>query len=448
MVCLGVTITTLDLGMTTIGFPAISAALGADLSAVVWVGIGYFLVSAGLLFFMGWLGDALGRRRVYVWGMVIIAVGLGLSALAENIFQLIGSRLVMAVGVAMAQANATAIVVEAFPAGERGRGLGILGGVQGAGLAAGPLAGGYLLASLGWPALFYIRIPLAVAAALLAWATLHPTPGQGKSRPDILGSFSLFMGFGGLLLAVNRLGKVGLDSPLVWVPAAVAVAFLAIFPLVERRAAQPVLSPSLFSNRSFTLAQGGFLFHFGAWGVMMFLTPFYLVEGLGYSPQTAGLLFAFFPGMRVVLAPLAGSLSDRIGVKIPCSVGLLIMAVGLGWLSQLGPNPGAVQVAAAFAVGGVGSALFDPVGIRAIMESVPRSLVGTASASVPAARQLGGSVGGALGGAVLAAQGVVLGTTAVVAGFSAAVIMAAVMVTLGAAACLLRPSVEVPQEHA
>ncbi|MDP6510494.1 MAG: MFS transporter, partial [Dehalococcoidia bacterium] len=178
------------------------------------------------------------------------------------------------------------------------------------------------------------------------------------------------------------------------------------------------------------------------------LTPFYLVEGLGYSPQTAGLLFAFFPGMRVVLAPLAGSLSDRIGVKIPCSVGLLIMAVGLGWLSQLGPNPGAVQVVAAFAVGGVGSALFDPVGIRAIMESVPRSLVGTASASVPAARQLGGSVGGALGGAVLAAQGVVLGTTAVVAGFSAAVIMAAVMVTLGAAACLLRPSVEVPQEHA
>ena len=120
---MGVTITTLDLGMTTIGYPAISAALGADLSEVVWVGIGYFLVSAGLLFFMGWLGDTLGRRKVYVWGMVLIAVALGLSALADNIFQLICFRLVMAVGVAMAQANATAIVVEAFPVGERGRQL-------------------------------------------------------------------------------------------------------------------------------------------------------------------------------------------------------------------------------------------------------------------------------------------------------------------------------------
>ncbi len=109
--------------MTTIGYPAISAALGADLSEVVWVGIGYFLVSAGLLFFMGWLGDTLGRRKVYVWGMVLIAVALGLSALADNIFQLICFRLVMAVGVAMAQANATAIVVEAFPVGERGRQL-------------------------------------------------------------------------------------------------------------------------------------------------------------------------------------------------------------------------------------------------------------------------------------------------------------------------------------
>ncbi|MDP6100622.1 MAG: MFS transporter, partial [Dehalococcoidia bacterium] len=432
----------------TIGYPAISAALGADLSEVVWVGIGYFLVSAGLLFFMGWLGDTLGRRKVYVWGMVLIAVALGLSALADNIFQLICCRLVMAVGVAMAQANATAIVVEAFPVGERGRGLGILGGVQGAGLAAGPLAGGYLLASLGWPALFYIRIPLAMTAALLAWATLHPTPRQGMARPDILGSVSLFMGFGGLLVTVNRVGKMGVDSLLVWAPAAVALVLLAVFPLVERRASQPVLNPTLFSNRSFILAQGGFLFHFASWGVMMFLTPFYLVEGLGYSSQTAGLLFALFPGMRVVLAPLAGSLSDRIGVKIPCSVGLLIMAVGLGWLSRLGPGPDTAQVAAAFAVAGVGSALFDPVGIRAIMESVPRSLTGTASASVPAARQLGGSVGGALGGAILAAQGSALGTAAVVAGFSTAVIIATAMVMLGMAACLLRTKAGGLQENA
>jgi MFS family permease len=445
MVGLGVTVTTLDLGMVTIGFPAMGTALGSDFSAVVWVGISYFLVSAGLLFFMGWLGDTLGRRTVYVSGMVVIAVGLGLAALSGDIFQLIGSRLVQAVGVSMAQANATAIVMEAFPPGARGRGLGILGGVQGAGLAAGPLAGGYLLGSLGWPALFYSRIPLALAAAALAWMTLPAATGRRAARPDILGSLSLFLGFGGLLLAVNRLGKVGIDSPLVWLPGLVALAFLALFPLVERRAAQPVISPSLFSNRSFTLAQGGFLFHFVAWGFMMFLTPFYLVEGLSYSPAAAGLLFAFFPGMRVVVAPLAGALSDRIGVKIPCSVGLLVMVLGLGWLSRLGPEPGAVQVAAAFGVAGVGSALFDPVGIRAIMESVPRSLVGTASASVPAARQLAGAGGGALGGAIFAVQGAAYGGgVAVVAGFSSAVMVAALMALLGMGACLLRPSV--PQE--
>jgi MFS family permease len=149
--------------------------------------------------------------------------------------------------------------------------------------------------------------------------------------------------------------------------------------------------------------------------------------------------------MRVVVAPLAGALSDRIGVKIPCSVGLLVMVMGLGWLSRLGPEPGAVQVAAAFGVAGVGSALFDPVGIRAIMESVPRSLVGTASASVPAARQLAGAGGGALGGAIFAVQGAAYGGgVAVVAGFSSAVMVAALMALLGMGACLLRPSV--PQE--
>lgn len=440
-VCVGVTITTMDVGMVTLGFPAMGAALGAEPSLVIWVGIGYFLVSAGLLFLMGWLGDTLGRRALYVGGMGVVALGLVLCSLAQGIFQLIGFRMVEAVGVAMVQANATAIVMEAFPQQERGRALGILGGVQGVGLAGGPLAGGYLLESLGWPSLFYLRIPLAVVAGALAWSALAPTRGRRGTRPDVAGALCLFLGFGGLLLAVNRLGKVSFDSPLVWLPGLVAVIFLSIFPLAERRAAQPVISPTLFSNRSFTLAQGGFLLHFMSWGFMMFLVPYYLVDGLGYSAVRAGLLFAFFPGMRVVVAPLAGALSDRIGVKVPCSVGLLVMAVGLGWVSRLGPAPGAAQIAAAFALAGVGSALFDPVGIRAIMEAVPRSLLGTASASVPAARQLGSPSGGALGGAILAAGGAASGAgAAVVAGFGTAVVVAAIVTLLGMVSCLLRPA--------
>ncbi|MBI2202010.1 MAG: MFS transporter, partial [Armatimonadetes bacterium] len=382
-----------------IAYPVLVKVFNTDISTVVWLGIAYFLVSVGLLLTFGWVGDATGRGRVYVWGLAIFTLGLVLNSLAMNIYMLIGSRSFHAVGTAMVLSNGNAITVAAFPPEQRGMGLGLQSAVAGLGLASGPLIGGVILDALGWRAIFYTRIPLAVVAFLIGWSFLRR--GEG-ARIDWLGALLLFLTIASFLLAINQAGRSGLMHPLVIAPFALGLVFLPALISVERRTARPVLDLSLFREPRYTMGLAAIFTIFLTWVGVSLLSPFFMINGMGFSATKAGLYLTTFSILRPFFAPLSGWLSDRISRRMITTTAVLVVAAGLGLLTQVRLDSPEVLLLTALAISGLGQAFFDPPNNSDILGSVPRDRLGTASASIVASRQTAMSTGTALMGALFA----------------------------------------------
>lgn len=394
---------TLDAGTSTIAYPALSAAFNADISLVVWVLLSYLLVGTGLALTLGWVGDVVGRKRVYSLGFVIFALGLGLSALSQNISQLIGSRVLQGIGLAMFQANGYPLISAAFPPQERGKAFGLLGSVVGVGLAGGPALGGILLDTLGWRSLFYARVPLALAAAIVSWLFLKEDRKTGTGLSiDVAGALILFLQLAALLLTINQAGRLGLGSPVIWALASVALLLTAIFPLVEARAKRPVVDLRLLKVRRFSMTLLTTLLHFLPWGIITFISQFFLLGTLGFTPSHAGLLLAVFPSVRILAAPASGWLADRLPPSLIQASALLLMAAGAVLTARLGPHPGNLDIALAFVLLGFGSGFYEPANTTTVMGSVPPDRFGTAAASIVTTRQIGISSGAALGGTIYA----------------------------------------------
>ncbi|MBI2935845.1 MAG: MFS transporter [Chloroflexi bacterium] len=397
---------TLDNSTVAIALPRLSTAFHVDVSVIIWVTVVYMLTSSGLLFVMGWLSDLLGRRLLYTSGFLIFSLGLGLAALSPNILLLTGSRVIEAIGTSMILANGNAVIAGAFPPEERAKAVGIQAIAVGAGLATGPILGGVLLDVLDWRALFYTRLPLSLLGAAAAWWALreYRKGTLEQARPDLVGAVTLFASVAGFLLAVNQLGRVGWSSPLVWVGGATTLMIFPLFVLSEQRALQPVLDLSLFRIRGFSIAVASQAFHFLAWGGVSYMTPFYLLHGLGYSTSLSGLLLSGFQVVRVLGGPLSGMLATKVSARVLCTVGLALIAVGVTLLSRLGSAPEPWAVLVTMMIAGFGSALFEPPNTAMTINSVPVQRMGTASAAVPAGRQIAQSSGIAIAGALLASR--------------------------------------------
>ncbi len=405
VVAIGTYMSTLDSSIVNISFPVLSKLFNTDPSTVLWVSLIYMLTLTGLMLTFGRIGDSFGRKRVYTLGFIIFSLGLALCSVSQNIIQLILFRIVQAIGSSMTVASGTAIIAAAFPDRERGKALGIQGAVVGAGLMSGPALGGFLLDLFDWRSIFYLRLPVGVVGSVTAALVLKEQRVEGhRATFDYLGALALLGGLVTLLLGVNRGQALGWSSAPILALFGISAALLSFFLSLERRVDSPVVDLALFRNRLFTGSAVSLVLSFVASTAVTFLMPFYLMQGVGYSPAYAGLLLTTVPLTRLVFAPLSGWLSDRIGYRLLCSAGLSLISLALVLLGRLTVDSTAKDVVVGLATMGLGSGLFEAPNNSSIMGAAPKERLGTASAMISTARSVGMSTGLALAGAIFASR--------------------------------------------
>jgi EmrB/QacA subfamily drug resistance transporter len=431
----GTFMATMDFSIINVALPTFSREFERSPDAVVWATLGGSLVVTGLTLTAGRAGDLYGRKRVYLIGWGIFTVACAGASFAQSLEQLIALRLLQSVGVSLAIANSNAIVTDAFPDHERGRALGVVTSVVGAGLMAGPIAGGLVLQWLDWRAIFYLRVPVGLLAILMGIYQVRErtTERPSERRMDIPGALLLFVGLSALLTAVNRGQSWGWMSPAILGLGTAGLVGFALFLWQESRTVSPILSLALFRMRSYGLSIASLIVSFVGQASVIFLMPFYLIEVRGFSTAETGLILAMVPVMLLVFAPLSGLVADRTGSPQQATVGLAIVTAGLLWLAALSEQTPVPIVLAMLALVGFGSVVFGPPNTSTVMGSVPRPMLGTASASVAAARNVGNAVGLAVASAVVvivggtAGVGEVVAPSDLLAGIRAAFLVAGVL---------------------
>ena len=399
VVAVGTLAITLDEGAVRIVLPELGREFGARPDDVVWVWLIYMLMGAGLVLTFGRLGDALGRKRIYAIGLALFAMGLIFSSIATSLIQLVGVRALQATGMAMTVAMSNAIVTASFPAEERGRALGIMGTVVSIGLLTGPATGGALLDWMGWRAVFYARIPIALLAVALALLLRSEPPERKHHAFDLAGSATLFTGLASVLIAINRGQSSGWTSPFVIGAMALGALLLIAFVRIESRASDPVLDLSLFKTRSFSSTNAAHTLFYVASLSLRFVLPYLVLQALSISATISGLVVASIEAVRAFVSPLSGHLSDRVGTWVLATGGTAMVALGtLLMLLTIRADTGIPYLVLLLSVVGLGAGFFVAPNTSRIMGSVPRQRLGTASAMVATTRQIGGALGLALAG--------------------------------------------------
>lgn len=404
-VSIGSFMATLDNSIINISFPRLVSVFETEPSVVLWVTVAYLLASTGLMLIIGMTGDIFGRKRVYVLGVVLFSIGLILCSLSQSILQLILARVLQGMGAAMIMGLSPAIITAAFPDQERGKALGIMGAILSAGVLVGPVLGGLLLDTLGWRAIFYTRIPVGIISLAMAWTLLKEPRGSNfNSKLDLWGATTIFSGVVCLILFFNLGGRLGFVSPAVLVLGTSAAILLTLFGIQERKAEQPVVELALFKHRLFSggiTSLGIMGFALSTW---VFLMPFYLIDGVGYSALESGVLLAVTSLIMLVIAPLSGWLSDKIGPRLLCTGGITLMSLALFLFSRLNIESSSTHIALALAVLGIGMGAFQSPNSSSIMGAVPKDRLGTASAMMSTIRQTGISAGMAIAGVIFTSR--------------------------------------------
>ena len=372
---LGSSIAFLEATVVNVALPELGRDLDADVAGLQWTINGYLLTLAALILLGGALGDRYGRRRAFELGVVWFTAASALCAFAPSIEVLIGARVVQGVGGALLTPGSLAIIEATFRTEDRGRAIGAWSAMSGVAAAAGPLLGGWLIDSVSWRAIFLINLPLGV---LVVWASRRHIPETRDATltgpPDVPGSVLATLGLGGLTFALIQAPESGIGSSAVVTAAVVGAVALAAFIRVERRTAQPMLPLSIFSARQFTSANLVTFVVYAALSAVMFLLVVFLQVSLGYTALGAGAVLLPVTALLLVLSPSAGELAQRIGPRIPLTVGPVVVAAGVLMMSAIEVGDGyATAVLPAVVVFGLGlSLVVAPVTITALAAADPR----------------------------------------------------------------------------
>ncbi len=374
----GVLITAVDTTIVVLALPEIERSLHVAITSVVWVVIGYLLVITLLATQVGRLGDMYGRVRMYEAGFAVFVLGSALCAVSWNEASIIAFRVVQGIGGAFVTANSGAVIADLFPPERRGRAYGYNAVGWSVGAVLGIVLGGLLVTYTSWPWIFWINVPIGIAALLLALRVLHDRGGREHHHFDVAGMLTLGLGLFGVLWAITRLATTAMDAAAAGFLAG-GLALIAVFAVVELRQAEPMLRLSLF--RVPTLAPSLLAAFFQALAnfAVLFLVIMYLQGPRGLSPIHASLLLV--PGYVAGSAagPLAGRLADRVGPVIPATAGLAIQVGALFAYAQLSIGSPLWLVTAASVVNGVGASLFFPANNSAVMKASPPEVFGISS---------------------------------------------------------------------
>jgi EmrB/QacA subfamily drug resistance transporter len=406
IVAVGVFMATLDTSIVNISLPAIARYFGVPLNgAIEWVIIAYLVVIAGTLLTIGRLADMIGRKPIWVAGLVIFTVGSAICGASVSLLMLIAARALQGLGGALIMAVSPAMLTSAFPAHERGRALGMNAVIVALGVSVGPTLGGLITENFTWRWIFYVNVPIGIIGVIATLRVLTERMHRGRGRFDPLGALLLAIGLIALTLGLSFGQEWGWNSPLLIGTLVVSVLALTAMVIVEHRVPDPVIDFLLLHSRVFLSANVSLILSFLALFSVSFMLPFYFEELRGFSAAESGLLLTPLPLTIAVIAPFSGALADRIGTRWLASCGLLLACIGLVLLSQLNAQSSVWDIIWRLIVTGAGQALFQSPNNSALMGAAPRDRQGSAAGFLATGRVVGQSLSVALAGAIFATFG-------------------------------------------
>jgi EmrB/QacA subfamily drug resistance transporter len=400
LVAAGVFMSTLDSSIVNVALPTMMQSLSTDLATIKWVMMIYLLTISALLLSFGRLSDIKGRRWVFCRGFFLFALGSFFCGIAGSAIWLILARSFQGIGAAMIMACSTALVVDTFPENERGKALGMIGTVVASGLMIGPALGGLILDFFSWRVIFFINIPIGVTATIMGFKILKGGPADiTKSEPfDWVGGFLITICFCSFIMMLTRLYDWGIFSPKILGLLFLSVSCGLILLIRETPGNYPLFHPDLLRIRLFILPAISSMILFICLFTMIFLMPFYLVYAKSFPMDKVGYIMVTPFVLLFFISPVSGAISDRIGSRILCTIGMLIMAGALFSLSTLTTADNSLSIVWRLGLAGFGSAVFTSPNNSIIMSSVPLPQRGSAAGTVATARNLGMVIGVAVAG--------------------------------------------------
>jgi EmrB/QacA subfamily drug resistance transporter len=429
----------LDTLVVSTALTTIRRDLGASIEELEWTVNAYNLSLAVLLLPAAALGDRFGRRRLFAGGLALFAVTSAACALAPGVGWLIAARAVQGAGAALVISLALSIVSAAFPADRRGAAIGILEGVTGLATIGGPVIGGAVAEGISWEWIFWVNVPIGLAALPFVVARVDESFG-GDTALDVRGFALVSAGSLGIVWGLVRGNAAGWGSIEVAGSLVLGALLLAAFAAWELRAREPMLPLRFFRSRAFSGGNAAtFLLFAALFGAVFFFAQF-LQTGLGYGALDAGLRLLPWTATLFFVAPLAGALAHRIGERPLIVAGLLLQALGMGWIALIAdPGMAFAELVVPSIVTGVGASLAIPPTANAVVGAVAHDAVGKAAGANGMLRELGGVFGIAIAVAVFAGAGGYASAQAFADGFVAAIAAAAALSLAGALAGLALP---------
>jgi EmrB/QacA subfamily drug resistance transporter len=435
-VAFGLFMIMLDNTVVNVAIPSIQRDLGVGLSELQWIVTGYALSFAALMMTGGKLADLLGRRRIFVLGIVVFTVSSLFCGLAASGDALIAWRVVQGVGAALMNPATLAIISATFPPQQRGMAIGIWAGVSALALALGPLVGGLLTQHLDWSWVFLVNVPVGVLGVAASYLLIDESRDTSEEqRLDLAGLLTSGLGLFALTYGLIEANTYGWSSGRIVGSFTAAALLLATFVVLELRQRVPMIDLTLFRNGTFAGANAVILLVGLAMFGVFFFVSLYMQNILGFSAVQTGAAFLPMTLLIIVVAPIAGKLSDHIrgGSRWLMTAGMTLVGAQLLYYSTLGVGANFWDLLPGFLIGGVGMSLTMTPSAAAVIGSVPVDKSGVGSAVMNSMRQVGGSLGIALIGAIMAAEiGDRRSPEAFVDGFSTALVVAALIAFAGA----------------
>ena len=436
---IGVLMTALDTLVVTTSLPVLRTSLHASLSSLEWTVNAYNLSFACLLLTGAALGDRFGRRRMFTVGIGVFTAASALSAVAPSVGALIAARAFQGAGAAIVTPLTLTLISEAFPTAKRGVAIGLWGGITGLAVALGPVVGGAIAGGISWHWIFWLNVPIGLALMPLAARKLKESFGP-RPQLDLIGVVLAGLAALGVTWALVRADAVGWGSVEIIGSLAGGLVLAGLFVAWERRTSNPMLQLAFFRDRTFATANAvSFFMYAGLFGTLFLMSQFFQIA-LGNSPVGAGLRLLPWTAAPMLIAPIAGALSERYGNRPFMAAGLALQTIGLGWVALIAaPGMGYLQLGLALGIAGVGISMCFPTVANAVMGSVPLAEAGVASGTNSMLRELGGVLGIAVLASVFARQGVYHSPRVFIDGFTQALWVGVGLSALGSAAALLAP---------
>ncbi|OOM10674.1 MFS transporter [Clostridium saccharobutylicum] len=379
----------LDGSIVNVALPKMAVALNVSTSSIQLVATSYLIVIAGTVLIFGRLGDMFGKSKMFTFGLGLFTLGSLLCGITSSFTVLILARVVQAIGAAGTMANNQGIITETFPKNERGKALGFLGTSVALGSLVGPGLGGIIVGAASWEYIFLINVPIGIIALFYAIKLLPKGNKNAKGKLDVLGAVLFMFAIVPLFGALDEGLNIGFANPIILTSFAVAIISFIAFILVEKKKEDPLLQLKIFSNKLFSLSIFCAFVTFIAIFCNNIILPFYLQDVMNYTPQHTGLILMVYPLLLTVVAPLSGSLSDKIGSEVLTFIGLVLISLGLILMATLNVDSSLLVTIIFIGIMSIGMGLFQSPNNSLIMSTVSNDKLGIAGSVNALVRNLG-----------------------------------------------------------